>query len=114
MEASNGAIANKRLLYGVETATWTKPTNEQPAEGIYVFGGYTLAPIAIIETDSVRRFDFPNDAGAGLHVRRAVAEFIENPEAYPGDARRRYGKSFGPETGRQRAARVNRSRGAVS
>jgi alkyl sulfatase BDS1-like metallo-beta-lactamase superfamily hydrolase len=35
------------------------------------------------ETDCVLRFDFPNDASAGLHVRRAVAEFIEDPDAYP-------------------------------
>ena len=31
------------------------------------------------------RFDFPDGASAGLHVRRAIAEFIEEIEAYPRD-----------------------------
>ena len=30
VEAPNGAIANKRLLDGVDKVTWTKPTIEQP------------------------------------------------------------------------------------
>lgn len=38
------------------------------------------------KTDRVLRFDFPNGSSAGLHVRRAVAEFIEDPTAYPRDA----------------------------
>jgi hypothetical protein len=37
------------------------------------------------ETDQVLRFDFPDGKSAGLHVRRAVAEFIEDPAAYPRD-----------------------------
>jgi len=35
------------------------------------------------ETDRMLRFDFPDGTSAGLHVRRAVAEFIENPAAHP-------------------------------
>jgi alkyl sulfatase BDS1-like metallo-beta-lactamase superfamily hydrolase len=34
------------------------------------------------ETDTVLQFDFGDGNSAGLHVRRAVAEFIENPDAY--------------------------------
>jgi alkyl sulfatase BDS1-like metallo-beta-lactamase superfamily hydrolase len=37
------------------------------------------------DTDQVLRFDFPDGNSAGLHVRRAVAEFIEEPDAYPRD-----------------------------
>jgi hypothetical protein len=33
----------------------------------------------------VLRFDFPDGKSAGLHVRRAVAEFIEDPATYPRD-----------------------------
>ncbi len=29
------------------------------------------------------RFDFGDGSRAGLHVRRAVAEFVADPEAYP-------------------------------
>jgi len=34
------------------------------------------------DTDSVLRFDFADGKSAGLHVRRAVAEFIDNPDEY--------------------------------
>lgn len=34
------------------------------------------------ETDKVLRFDFAKGASAGLHVRRAVAEFIPSPDKY--------------------------------
>ena len=49
--APNGAIANKRILDGIDEVAWTEPTIEQPVEGIWVFGGYGLAPISIIDTD---------------------------------------------------------------
>jgi hypothetical protein len=45
----------------------------------------SIDPAKSGETDCVLRFDFPDDASAGLHVRRAVAEFIEDPAAYPRD-----------------------------
>jgi len=61
-----------------------------PAETIAVFPTtfvdyfrIRIDPAKSGETDSVLRFDFPNDTSAGLHVRRAVAEFIEDPAAYP-------------------------------
>ena len=34
------------------------------------------------ETDTLLRFDFGDGNSAALHVRRAVAEFIEDPDAY--------------------------------
>lgn len=49
--APNGAITNKKLLDGIEKVAWLKPTIERPAEGIWVFGGYGLAPMSIIDTD---------------------------------------------------------------
>ena len=42
-----------------------------------------IDPVKSGETDQVLRFDFSGGKSAGLHVRRAVAEFIEDPEAYP-------------------------------
>lgn len=50
VEAPNGAIANKRILDCIEEVAWVEPTIEQPTEGIWVFGGYGLAPISIIES----------------------------------------------------------------
>lgn len=49
--APNGAITRKRLLDGIGKVAWVEPTIEQPAEGIWVFGGYGLAPMAVIDTD---------------------------------------------------------------
>lgn len=49
--APNGAITRKRLLDGIPEVAWTEPTIEEPAEGVWVFGGYGLAPMAAIDTD---------------------------------------------------------------
>ena len=51
VEAPNGAIANKVILDGIGEVGWTEPTIEEPVDGIWVFGGYGLAPIAVIDTD---------------------------------------------------------------
>ena len=51
VKAPNGAIANKKILDGIEKVGWLKPTIEQPAQGMWQFGGYGLAPITIIDTD---------------------------------------------------------------
>ena len=50
-KAPNGAIANQKLLDGIEKVGWLKPTIEEPVEGFWVFGGYGLAPIAVIDTE---------------------------------------------------------------
>ena len=50
-KAPNGAIANQKLLDGIDEVGWSEPTIEQPVEGIWVFGGYGLAPISVIDTD---------------------------------------------------------------
>jgi alkyl sulfatase BDS1-like metallo-beta-lactamase superfamily hydrolase len=42
-----------------------------------------IDPVKSGETDRVMRFKFSNDTQAGLHVRRAVAEFINDPDDYP-------------------------------
>ena len=47
-KAPNGAITNKKLLDRVGDFNWLKPTIENPAKGIWVFGGYGLAPMSII------------------------------------------------------------------
>lgn len=49
--APNGAITNKKLLNGIDKVSWVKPTIEKPTDGVWVFGGYGLAPMTIIETD---------------------------------------------------------------
>ncbi|UCG79625.1 MAG: hypothetical protein JSV60_06455 [Desulfobacterales bacterium] len=48
-KAPNGAITNQKLLNGIEKVGWFKPTIEEPAKGVWVFGGYAFAPIAVID-----------------------------------------------------------------
>jgi hypothetical protein len=56
--APNGAIANQKLLDGADAFNWLEPTIEHPAEGVWVFGGYGLAPMSIIEAeDGLIAFD---------------------------------------------------------
>jgi hypothetical protein len=50
-KASNGAITNKKLLDRIEQVEWLKPTIEKPVDGIWVLGGYGLAPMSIIDTE---------------------------------------------------------------
>ena len=57
-KAPNGAITDQELLSRLGDFNWIKPTIENPAEGIYVLGGYSLAPMAFIETeDGLIAFD---------------------------------------------------------
>ena len=46
VKAPNGAIANKKILDGIEKVAWLKPTIEKPVEGIWQFGGCRLLPRA--------------------------------------------------------------------
>jgi len=41
-----------------------------------------IDPVKSEETDKFVRFDFPGGRSAGLHIRRAVAEFVASPGEY--------------------------------
>jgi alkyl sulfatase BDS1-like metallo-beta-lactamase superfamily hydrolase len=41
-----------------------------------------IDPLKSDETDSFIRFDFADGTSAGLHIRRAIAEFVALPDAY--------------------------------
>ena len=41
-----------------------------------------IDPLKSDETDSFVRFDFADGTSAGLHIRRAIAEFVALPDAY--------------------------------
>jgi linear primary-alkylsulfatase len=78
--APNGAIANKRILDGVDKVAWLAPTIEQPVEGIRVFGGYGLAPITIIETDEgLIAFDTGDTKHDGELLLAAVRTVSDKP-----------------------------------
>ena len=79
-EAPNGAIANKKILDGADKVAWLKPTIEQPAEGIWVLGGYGLAPISIIDTDEgLIAFDTGDTKHDGEFLLAAIRTFSDKP-----------------------------------
>jgi len=80
VKAPNGAIANKKLLDGIEKVAWLKPTIEQPVDGIWVLGGYGLAPIAIIDTDEgLIAFDTGDSKHDGEILLKAVRTVSKKP-----------------------------------
>ena len=79
-KAPNGAIANKKLLDGIDEVSWSKPTIEQPAEGIWVFGGYGLAPMSVIDTDEgLILFDTGDTKHDGELLLEALRTVSEKP-----------------------------------
>jgi alkyl sulfatase BDS1-like metallo-beta-lactamase superfamily hydrolase len=79
-EAPNGAIARKDLLERIDDFAWLKPTIEKPAEGIYVFGGYAVAPIAIIETkEGLIAFDTGDAKHDGELLFEAIRTVSDKP-----------------------------------
>jgi alkyl sulfatase BDS1-like metallo-beta-lactamase superfamily hydrolase len=80
VEAPNGAIINKRILEGVDKVAWLKPTIEQPVEGVWVLGGYGLAPMALIDTDEgLIAFDTGDTKHDGELFLAAIRTFSDKP-----------------------------------
>ena len=80
VKAPNGAIANKRILDGIGQVAWTEPTIEKPAEGIWVFGGYGLAPISVIDTDEgLIAFDTGDTKHDGALLLEAIRTISDKP-----------------------------------
>jgi len=77
-EAPNGAITNKELLSRIGDFNWLEPAIENPAKGIYVLGGYSLAPMTFIETDdgliAFDTGDTKHDGELNLQAIRTVTD----------------------------------------
>ena len=77
-KAPNGAIANKKILDGIEKVFWLKPTIENPAEGVWVLGGYGTAPMTIIDTDEgLIAFDTGDSKHDGEVMLAAIRTFTQ-------------------------------------
>ncbi|MDH5346136.1 MAG: hypothetical protein OEW59_10260, partial [Gammaproteobacteria bacterium] len=80
VKAPNGAITNKKLLDRVGDFNWLKPTIENPAKGIWVFGGYGLAPMSIIEAeDGLIAFDTGDTKHDGELMLEAIRTVTKKP-----------------------------------
>lgn len=78
--APNGAITNRKLLDGIAAFNWLEPTIENPAEGIWVFGGYGLAPMSIIEAeDGLIAFDTGDTRHDGELMLAAIRTVSQKP-----------------------------------
>ena len=78
--APNGAIGNKRIIDSAEKIAFLKPTVENPAPGIYVFGGFGLAPTAVIEAeDGLIAFDTGDVKHDGELILEAIRSFTDKP-----------------------------------
>jgi alkyl sulfatase BDS1-like metallo-beta-lactamase superfamily hydrolase len=79
-KAPNGAIANKKLLDGIEKVAWVKPEIEKPTDGVWVLGGYQLAPISVIDTDEgLIAFDTGDTKHDGEILLKAIRTFSQKP-----------------------------------
>lgn len=80
VKAPNGAIANKKLLDRIETVVWLRPTIEKPADGVWVFGGYQLPAIAIVETsEGLIAFDTGDSTHDGEILLKAIRTVSQKP-----------------------------------
>ncbi|MDH5564287.1 MAG: hypothetical protein OEY91_11785, partial [Nitrospirota bacterium] len=80
VQAPNGAITNKKLLDRVGDFNWLEPTIENPAKGVWVFGGYGLAPMSIIEAeDGLIAFDTGDTKHDGELLLKAIRTVSQKP-----------------------------------
>ena len=80
VQAPNGAITNKKLLDRVGDFNWLEPTIENPAKGVWVFGGYGLAPMSIIEAeDGLIAFDTGDTKHDGELMLKAIRTVSQKP-----------------------------------
>jgi alkyl sulfatase BDS1-like metallo-beta-lactamase superfamily hydrolase len=78
--APNGAITNKKLLDGIEKVAYLKPAIETPVDGVWVLGGYQIAPIAVIETaDALIVFDTGDSKHDGELLLAGVRTVSQKP-----------------------------------
>jgi alkyl sulfatase BDS1-like metallo-beta-lactamase superfamily hydrolase len=79
-KAANGAIANKKLLDRVEETLCLEPEILQPAEDIWTFCGFGLAPISVIDTDEgLIAFDTGDSKHDGEILLKAIRSVSEKP-----------------------------------
>ena len=79
-ESDNGATVNYEVLKRMPELVWTTPTIEQPAEGIWTFGGYGLAPISAIDTpEGLIVFDTGDSKHDGEILLEAIRTVSDKP-----------------------------------
>ena len=79
-EAPNGAIVNAEVLKIFPQITYTEPTTDKLAEGIWCIGGYSLANTTVIEgDDGLIVYDAADTKEEGEHIREAIEKISNKP-----------------------------------
>jgi linear primary-alkylsulfatase len=79
--APNGAIVNREVLEQLPKTAWTSgPEIENPAEGVYVLGGYLISACIVVEAeDGLIVFDTGDTKADGQHLLEAIRTFSDKP-----------------------------------
>jgi len=79
--APNGAIVNKLVLEQLPKVAWTNgPEIENPAEGVYVLGGYLISACIVVEAkDGLIVFDTGDTKEDGEKLLKAIRTFSQKP-----------------------------------
>jgi hypothetical protein len=75
--APNGAVINDEALRAIDQLTYTKPTTEKIADGIWVIGGYSIVNCTVIEAPGgLIVYDTGDNAEEGKHFREVIEREI--------------------------------------
>lgn len=79
--APNGAIVNKEVLDKLPKIAWTEgPEIENPAEGVYVLGGYLISATIVVEAnEGLIVFDTGDTREDGEKLLQAIRSFSNKP-----------------------------------
>ncbi len=79
-EAPNGAIVNASALAVMPEIVYTEPTTEKLAEGVWCFGGISLANTTVIEArDGLIVYDTGDTKEEGEHILAAIRKVSDKP-----------------------------------
>ena len=79
-EAPNGAIVREDVLTIVPQITYTEPTIDEVAEGVWSIGGYSLANTSVIEgDDGLIVYDTGDTREEAEHIRKAIETISDKP-----------------------------------
>jgi len=79
-KAPNGAIVREEVLTTAAKITYTEPTTEKLAEGIWCIGGYSIANTTVIEAeDGLIVYDTGDTREEAEHIRKAIEKISKKP-----------------------------------
>ncbi len=79
-KAPNGAIVREEVLKTNSRITYSEPTTEKLADGVWSIGGYSLANTTVIEAeDGLIVYDTGDTKEEAEHIREAIEKISDKP-----------------------------------